>query len=118
VIVIDRHPIEFGPQVVFDALHQSPGQRLEVVIFHAVLCADDEAELVAITLRWFEPGITVHRAAVGALELPASTLARRAVALDVAQMRVGNVEPVAAEFDGANLDDHAPLAKGGEAVAR
>src|SRR3546814_5426986 len=53
----------------------------------------------------FEPSFTVHRVAVGAIELPTSALARRTVALHIAQMRLGALEAVSAQFDGANLDD-------------
>src|SRR3546814_11257307 len=66
----------------------------------------------------FEPSFTVHRVAVGAIELPTSALARRTVALHIAQMRLGALEAVSAQFDGANLDDGAALTKGGEAVTR
>src|SRR3546814_17404928 len=66
----------------------------------------------------FEPSFTVHRVAVGAIELPTSALARRTVALHIAQMRLGALEAVSAPFDGANLDDGAALTNGGEAVTR
>src|SRR3546814_20767111 len=83
-----------------------------------LLRTDDETELVTIALCRFEPSFTVHRVAVGAIELPTSALARRTVALHIAQMRLGALEAVSAQFDGANLDAGAALTKGGEAVTR
>ena len=118
VIVIDRHPIERRPQVLLDPGHEPPRQRLEVIIFHAVLGADDDAELLAVDLRRIQPGASVHCVAVGVVELPAPALARRAVTLDIAKMRLGALEALAAEFDGPGLDDDAAPSERGVAVAR
>src|SRR3546814_5308688 len=82
-----RDPVEIRPKVFLDSGHEPPGERLEVVIFYPVLGAHNDAELVAIVARLLEPVVPVHLVRVGPIELPAPALARRAVALDVAQMR-------------------------------
>src|SRR3546814_10347127 len=82
VEVVDRHPVELRSEILLHPRHQSPGERFQILIVRAVLRADDEAELVAVVLRPFEPFGTIDRIAVGAIELAAPTLAGRAVALD------------------------------------
>ena len=118
VVVIDCNPIELRPEVFLDSRHEPPGERLEVVIFYPVLGADDDAELVAIVPRLFEPSVAVHLVGIGTIELPAPAFARRTIALDVAQMRLGGSEALAAEFDGADFHDDAALAESCVAVAR
>src|SRR3546814_2551524 len=98
VVMIDRDPVEIRPKVFLDSGHEPPGERLEVVIFYPVLGAHNDAELVAIVARLLEPVVPVHLVRVGPIELPAPALARRAVALDVTQMRLGGIEALAAEF--------------------
>src|SRR3546814_1679859 len=105
VVTIDRHPIELGPQILLDSCHEAAGQRFEVVILHTVLGADNDAELMPVALRLFDPGAAVHPVSVGTIKLPAPAFARRAVALDIAQMRLGALEAVAAEFDGPEFQD-------------
>src|SRR3546814_17750416 len=70
------------------------------------------------SLRLFDPGAAVHPVSVGTIKLPAPAFARRAVALDIAQMRLGALEAVAAEFDGPEFHDHAALPEGGITVTR
>src|SRR3546814_16392420 len=118
VVMIDRDPVEIRPKVFLDSGHEPPGERLEVVIFYPVLGAHNDAELVAIVARLLEPVVPVHLVRVGPIELPAPALARRAVALDVAQMRLGGIEALAAAFDGAEFHDAAALAESGVAVPR
>ena len=48
VEMVDRDPVELGPQVLLDLRHQPPDIRLEVGIVGAVFRRDDEAELVAV----------------------------------------------------------------------
>lgn len=50
VEVIDGHPVEAGPQIPLHLLHDASDQRLQVVIFGAVLGRDDEPELVSVLL--------------------------------------------------------------------
>src|SRR3546814_9646163 len=76
VEVVDRHPVELRSEILLHPRHQSPGERFQILIVRAVLRADDEAELVAVVLRPFEPFGTIDRIAVGAIELAAPTLAR------------------------------------------
>src|SRR3546814_13600148 len=71
-----------------------------------------------VALRLFDPGAAVHPVSVGTIKLPAPAFARRAVALDIAQMRLGALEAVAAEFDGPEFHDHAALPEGGITVTR
>src|SRR3546814_6572427 len=71
VVMIDRHPIELGPQILLDSCHEAAGQRFEVVILHTVLGADNDAELMPVALRLFDPGAAVHPVSVGTIKLPA-----------------------------------------------
>src|SRR3546814_4334173 len=109
--MIDRDPVELRPKILFHPRHQPAGQWLQILIVRAVLGADDEAELMAVVLGLFEPGVAVNLIALGSIELAAPAIARRPVTLDIAQMRLGSAEAFARERDERRLQDDAALAK-------
>src|SRR3546814_21150594 len=78
---------DWSSDVCSSDLHKPPREGFEVVIFHAVVGADNDAELVPITFCRFQPGLAVNRVAVRAIEMPPRPVARRAVALDLTKMR-------------------------------
>src|SRR3546814_2239311 len=97
VEMIDRDPVELRPKILFHPRHQPAGQWLQILIVRAVLGADDEAELMAVVLGLFEPGVAANLIAFGSIELAAPALARRPVPLDIAPMRLGSAEAFALE---------------------
>jgi hypothetical protein len=94
VEVIDRHPIELRPQILFHARHQPPGQGLEILIAIAILGRDDEAELMAILSPLFEKGLAIHHILIASVELPALALACSAVPLKIAQVSRRRASPL------------------------
>jgi len=118
VVVVDRDPIELGAEILLDPLHQATDERFEIVVLHAVLGGDDEAELVAAALAAREERLAVGPIQIRRIELARLPLARDAVALDVAQVRLRDLQTVAGQLDDARLDDDPPLPEGGVTVAR
>src|SRR5690606_32692498 len=118
VVMIDRHPIERAAEIFLNPLHQSARKRLQVFIFDAVFGADDDTKLVAVALCLFEPFGAVNLIAIRTIELAATALARRTVALDIAQMRLGPHEPLARQTHGAEFSDDAALPKHCISIAR
>mgnify|MGYP007116871266 FL=1 len=59
VVVVDRHPVEFGAEICFDLRHQAANIGFEIGIFGTVFGGDNEAKLVAITCRAFEKCLAV-----------------------------------------------------------
>lgn len=111
VEVINRYPIELRAEILLHARHQPTCQILEIVILCAVLRRDDEPELVAVALRLVEPRLAIDFVGVGAIELAASTVAGRAVALDVAHMGARCRRSLAGELHDPRFDDDPARAK-------
>jgi hypothetical protein len=117
VEVVDRHPVELGVEVLLHLPHQVADEGLEVLQAAAVLRRDDEPELVRIALRAVEEGSAVGLVAGGIVELARSPVAGDAVALDVAQVRLGRAE-VAGNLAGvACAHDHPPVPRRHDARA-
>src|SRR3546814_19628978 len=83
VEMIDRDPVELRPKILFHPRHQPAGQWLQILIVRAVLGADDEAELMAVVLGLFEPGVAVYLIAFGSIQLAAPAIPRRHVTPDI-----------------------------------
>jgi hypothetical protein len=118
VVVIDRDPFELRAEVSLHLRHQTPGQRLQVLVLGAILRRDDEAELVAVAVSAFEERLAVSAVVLGVIERAWLTIACHAVALDIAQMRQRALHALSRELDDARFDDDAAAAKGGMAIAR
>src|SRR3546814_11484603 len=88
VEVIDRDPIELRAEIFLHPRHQPAGQRFQILIVGAVLCADAETKLVAIFLRLLEPGAAVDLVGLRSIELAAPAVAGRAVPADLHHMRL------------------------------
>src|SRR5262249_34139831 len=71
---------------------------------------DNEAELVGILARAIQKCASIDVIVGGIIEPSGSSLARDAVALDIAQMRARRAEIAAKEARVACLDDNAPAA--------
>jgi hypothetical protein len=95
--VIDRHPIEFRSEILLDLGHQPARQRLQIIIFATVLGGDDEPELMAVAIRAVDERLAVGTVLVGGIEVTGQTLARDAIALDIAQVRTGSLQPLACQ---------------------
>lgn len=112
VEVIDRDPIQPGAEILFHSLHQPSRQRLQIIIFGAILRRDDETELVAIARLPIEKSHPVDLIRLGPVELSSSTIAGRAVTLDIAEMGARRRPALACQFDDAGFGDDPALAKG------
>ncbi len=87
VVVIDRHPIELCPQVLFHLLHQTAHERFEIVVSRPIFRRDDEAELVAVTLGALNEVATLRAVLLGVVQFPRQPLAGDAVAFQIPQMQ-------------------------------
>ena len=88
VVVVDRDPVEFRPEVSFHLLHQIAGGLARVGQVHAVLCRDDEAELVAVIAASVEESATILHIALARIGLALFAVTGHAVAFEIAEMRV------------------------------
>ena len=59
VVVIDRYPVEFRPEVHFHLLHQITGGLARVGQLRTVFGRDDEAELMAIVASPLQESATI-----------------------------------------------------------
>src|SRR5690606_3739635 len=109
VVVIDGDPIEFRAEVRFHLFHEIAGVGREVRQLRAVLGRDDEPELMAVVLAAIKEGVAIGAVLGCRIEPAALAVARRAVALDIAQMCAG-ASALPCGPDAALLDDHAAAA--------
>ena len=117
VAMVDRDPVEPGPEILFEPVHQPPGQRFQIIILIAVLGRYDEAELVAIACRPLAERLAVDGIGVAAVKCAPCPIARGAVALEIAQVRGGGRCALAGELDHARLDDDAAPGRSAMATA-
>src|SRR3546814_16749702 len=88
VVVVDRHPVEPGAEVLLHLPHQPAGEPLQLVVLGGVLGRDDEAELMAVALAALEERPAVGAIGLGVVERAGQSLAGDAVTLDVAEMEL------------------------------
>ncbi len=100
VEMVDGDPIELGAEILLHLPHYVAGEGAEVRESVTILRGDDEAELVAVFPAAFDEGRAVRSVGVGAIEPPALAVARRAVALQVADVGIGRLA--------ADLEPHDP----------
>ena len=118
VEVIDRYPIEPRSKVVFNLLHQAPGQRFEVFIMIAVFGRDDEPELMLIALPACQKRLSIGGIIVARMKLRWLSVTRGAVVLDIAQMRMCIRHSLTGKPDNPRLDDSAQSPVARKPVAR
>ena len=111
VAMVDRDPVQPGPEIRLHLCHQAARQRLEIVIFGAILRRDDEPELMAIPLTASKEGLSVCTILVAAVELAWRAVPSNAIALDVAKVGPGRGKAPPAEADQPRLDDGTPRSK-------
>jgi hypothetical protein len=86
--MIDRDPVELGPEVGLHLLHQITGGLTRVGQFHPFLGRDDEAELVAVMPAPVEESATILHVALGRINLALLAVLRHAVPFKIAQVRI------------------------------
>ena len=99
VEVVDRDPIELGPEVFLHLLHHLAGETAKIGQPVAVLGRDDEAELMPVLSPALQKLAAIRRISLRSVEPAPFSFPVRPVALQIAQMRVGSLAP---EFQ---LDD-------------
>jgi hypothetical protein len=87
VVVIDRDPVEFRPEVCFHLLHQIAGGLARVGQVRAILGRDDEAELMAIVASPLQESAAVLHVALGRIDLTLRAILGHAVPFEVTQVR-------------------------------
>ena len=113
VPVIDRHPVEPGPEISLDVSHQLPGEGSQALEVLGVLRRDDEAEVVAVILTTLGEGALVRGVGAGVEQARLLTISRDTVARqigEVTRQRRGP-EPRPGVAGDARLD-HDPAAAG------
>jgi hypothetical protein len=113
--MIGRHPIEPGAEVGFHLPHQVADEWFEVGDFPRVLRCHDEAKLVAIAFTSLSESLGIGAIVTFIVELAGITLARDAVALDVAQMGLHLARIACVDADDPSLDDDPALTCGATA---
>ena len=88
VVVVDRDPVELGPEVGLHLLHQIAGGLARVGQLRAILGRDDEAELMAVLAAAVEEGAAILDVALGRIDLALLAILRHAVPFEVAQVGV------------------------------
>jgi hypothetical protein len=109
VVVIDRDPVELGPEVGFHLLHQIAGRLARIGKVHAVLGRDDETELVPVIAAPVEKGTAVLHIALGRIDLALLSVTGHAVAFEIAQVcvdRSGADELAAARGSALRVELH------------
>ena len=82
--VIDRHPIELGPEIARGMGHQVAGVGAQVGELGRVLGADDEPEVVAVLLAAVSEPRHVGRVAARIEHAGVRAVARHALPLEIA----------------------------------
>ncbi|WP_407672727.1 hypothetical protein, partial [Novosphingobium organovorum] len=106
VEVIDRDPVERGAKVLFHLGHEVAGKALEVFEGWPVLGRDDQAELVPVLAAAFKEGFGVSVFGKGRVEPARLTIARGAVAFEVAHMRGDALDLTCGKLHDARLHRH------------
>jgi hypothetical protein len=88
VVVIDRDPAEFRPEVSFHLGLEMAGGLARVGQLRGVLGRDDEAKLMAVVAASVEESATILHIALGRIDLAPRAILRHAVPFEVAQVRV------------------------------
>jgi hypothetical protein len=107
--VIDRDPIESSSQILFHLPHHVADEGTQVRELLTILRCHDEAELVAILSPAFSECLAVSRIGLGPIEPTAFAAPGRAVALQVADMRIGRAAANLQPYD-PRLEDGPPHA--------
>src|SRR5437660_922766 len=119
VVVIDRDPVEPGVQVMLDLPHQVAREAAQVAQVGSVLGGDNEAELVPVIPSAREEGATISVVLQSRVGMALLAIARHAVPLQIAEVRIGRLAGVARqvrtaraapgiELNDPRLDDDAP----------
>jgi hypothetical protein len=88
VVVIDRDPVEFRPEVGFHLGHQTTGRLARVGQLRAVLGRDDETELMAIISTPVQESAAILHIALGGIDLALRAILGHAIPFEVTQVRV------------------------------
>ena len=88
VVVIDRDPVEFRPEVGFHLGHQATGSLAQIRQFRAVLGRDDEAELMPIIPTTVQESVAILHVAIGRIDLALLAILRHAIPFEVTQVRI------------------------------
>jgi hypothetical protein len=73
---------------------------------------------MAVAIRAVDERLAVGTVLVGGIEVPGQTLACDAIALDIAQVRTGSLQPLARQLDAAVFDDDPAATEGGVTIPR
>ena len=120
VPVIDCEPIEPGPEVALDVLHQLAREGAQAFQVCRILGRDDEAEMVPVLLAALCEGAFIRVVGAGVEHASVRPIARDALALEVADMlrQRRRAEPRTLMADDARLHHHAPaMSNAGESRA-
>src|SRR5450631_4102003 len=87
VVVVDRDPVEFCPEVGFHLLHQITGGLARVGQLSTVLGRDDEAELMPVIPPPFQKRAAILYIALGRIDVALRAILGHAVPFEIAQVR-------------------------------
>src|SRR5262249_1695764 len=106
VPMVDRDPVELGPEVTLGMRHQVSGKCLEIRQLSGIIRRDNKPEMMPITLAAFSKRTMVGLVMVGVEHPSRGTVLGDAFSPEIAEMRAERcaLNPVP---DHARLDDHA-----------
>jgi hypothetical protein len=82
--MVDRHPIELGPEIGLDLAHNVSGEAAQISQAVAVFGRNDESERVAVLGSALDKSAAVGVIGVTTIQLTPPAIARSAVPLEVA----------------------------------
>ena len=118
VVMIDRDPVELGPEVGLHLLHQVTGGLARIGQIHPFLGRDDETELVPVLAAPVQKGASILRVTLARIDLALLAVLRHAVPFKIAEVRIHRLgadklpsadsSALRVEFYNARLHRHSP----------
>lgn len=110
--MIDRDPIQTRPEIPLHLHHKLAGVGLEIIQARAVLGGDDESELMTVLDTAISESIAVGMVCPGVIDLTMSTVAIRAIPLEIPLVVLRRLACITLKYDHSGFDNDAPCARG------
>jgi hypothetical protein len=88
--MVDRHPVEGGPEILFDLGHEATDDRAEIVVLSAIISGSDHPKLVPVAVRAREERLAVGIVLDRRIKAPSFPAPTDPVALEIAKVGLGS----------------------------
>src|SRR5688500_6318588 len=92
VVVVNRNPIEFCPEVMLHLGHETAGQCLAIGFIHGVFRRDDEEELMTVSIGAVEELSAVAPILSGVVEIARHPFSRHAIPLQITKVSLSTLQ--------------------------